>query len=291
MKLSSKVRRAGWAGLGAYALGMVRPGAEAALLAGVAIGCAQLAWRIAAPENVEPLSDAGASETGASQALTVAFHSPFAPLAGSEAAPDHSELAAIRLSGVRISSTPARSGAILTLADGSQRPFLVGYEVMAGVRLEAVAADHIVLAYDSGREVVSLDQPARTQAPLFALTTPPPVLQPRDGAPAWPGQTTAAAVSMNVTDGALLDAVSALAAGAHVEMRDGGPYGWRIGSPPPALAAGGLNAGDLVVSVNGAGPRDPAALVAAASRRPLEVVVERAGGRRLALQFMDGLPS
>lgn len=290
MKMSSKARRARRAVWSATALGLVRPGAEAVLLAGVAIGCAQLVWRIAVPENLDPVINASRENAEPQEAIAVAFRSPFAPLVESAAMPDHAELSAIRLAGVRVSTQPSHSGAILTLADGAQRPFLVGYEVMDGVRLASVAADHIVLSYESGEQIVSLDRPDRSEAPVFALAHPPAISQQAAAAPAWP-QGSAAAVSMNMSETQQISAVSMLAAGARVEMRNGAPYGWRIATPPPVLAGGGLMAGDLVVSVNGAGPRDPAGLVAAASRRPLEVVVERAGGQRVSLQFLDGLPS
>ena len=260
------------------------------LVASVAIGCAQLVLRVAAPLNSDPVIDQNARAGAPSEAIAVSFRSPFAPHAETAAAPDHSELSAIRLAGVRVSTEPTRSGAILTLPDGSQRPFLVGYEVMDGVRLEAVSADHIVLAYESGEQLVSLDRPTRSEAPVFALSRPNGAVQKAAAAPAWP-QVSAAAVSMNTGGAQQVSDFSMLAADARLEMRNGAPYGWRIGSPPPALVGEGLLAGDLIVSVNGAGPRDPGALAAAAARQPLEVVVERAGGQRVSLQFRLGQPS
>lgn len=269
------------------ALGLIRPGAEAALLAGVAISCAQLVWHVADSEAAEPVVD----QHLASQPVATdePVRSPFAPFAGGQAASaQRSELAAIRLAGVRVSDKPDRSGAVLTLGDGAQRSFLIGFEIIAGVRLASVASDHVVLDWGGGEQVIALDGRPRTDAPLFALATPP--ASPATTPGAWPGAEAVQFVSMQMPDPSS-SLASMMANGVRLESRSGAPYGWRVLNVPASLAQGGLATGDLVVSVNGAGPADGIAALSGAARRPLQLVVERAGGQRVSLQFVDGLPS
>lgn len=269
------------------ALGLIRPGAEAALLAGVAISCAQLVWHVADSETGELVVDRAVAPQPVATAAPV--RSPFAPFAGEQAASAQpAELAAIRLAGVRISDQPDRSGAVLTLADGAQRSFLVGFEIFAGVRLASVASNHVVLAWGGGEQVIELDGRPRTDAPLFALATPPS--PPATTSVAWSGAEAVQSVSMQMADPSS-SLASMMANGVRLELRNGAPYGWRVLNVPASLKQGGLTTGDLVVSVNGAGPVDGIAALSAAARRPLQLVVERANGQRVSLQFVDGLPS
>jgi S1-C subfamily serine protease len=67
---------------------------------------------------------------------------------------------------------------------------------------------------------------------------------------------------------------------SQVETRDGRAHGWRVADAPPgAVTRAGLQSGDLVVGVNGAGPDNLAAVAAAARANTLVLEVERNGGR------------
>ncbi len=146
--------------------GAVRPGMEAAVLAAVAFGCAQAGWSILAPTAHGAVDTAGTEEawrTGsdAASAARVAqeFRSSFAP--AEESADGVSNAAAayvatVQLSGIRISEDATRSGAVVTMPDGAQRAFMVGQDLTAGVRLSAVNSTGIVLEYEGGASVLSL---------------------------------------------------------------------------------------------------------------------------------------
>ena len=100
------------------AMMVLRPGVNALLLAAVALGCAQLGWNALTPNLARGSADAPRPVENA------AIRSPFNPSAeeGVGASPAaEAILSSVRLSGVRVASEPALSGAVLTLADGEQR--------------------------------------------------------------------------------------------------------------------------------------------------------------------------
>lgn len=290
MNIASRSRRlrSGWY---AQAVGLVRPGAEALLLAGVALGCAQLGWRLIAPENVEPVVNSDTAEPSARN-IVETMRSPFAPFASDDTNTSHADISGIRLVGVRMSEREEQSGAVFTLGDGTQRSFLIGYEVASGVRLEGVAADHVVLAFAGGEQALALDRPQRAE-PSLALAligrSGPGVLVEDKTATVLASDTSAQAVSLPASAGK--EAANWLfATMGQVEVRNGAPYGWRAAASPPAqLVQAGIGPGDLIVSVNGAGPGAGQAALASAANGPLDVVVERRSGQRIKLTLVGGI--
>lgn len=288
MKSSWTARRSLVARWGGGAVGLIRPGAEAVLLAGVAIGCAQIGWRIVSPDTPEfAFTDASSLPIEAS--LVSDIRSPFAPFGAggaNEVAP-HADISGIRLVGVRMSSRADSSGAVLILGDGVQRSFLVGYEIAQGVRLEEVASTHIVVSIGDQHESLALERPTRAGPSLaLALLGVPqnvPAGQPVQTASA--NDASAKAVSLPINSGAATASWLMSTAG-QVEMRGGVPYAWRAVS---ALPEAGVQAGDLILSVNGVGPGDGQARLLSAARGPITLVAERRSGERVRLSLSSGI--
>jgi len=157
---------AGWQ---AQAMSALRPGVEAVLLAGVALGCAQLGWQAIAPQ----VADASGSETTTMHVGPIMgdTRSPFAPFADANPAAHQTAaaVAGLKLAGVRMASDPSLSGAVLTLEGGHQRAFLVGQEVAAGVLLSSVDVNSVVLGFSGGETQLSLTAAPSTGALALAL--------------------------------------------------------------------------------------------------------------------------
>lgn len=299
MKASQPVGRslvARWRG---GALALIRPGAEVALLAGVAIGCAQIGWRIAAPE-LPDLAVSEAAPEAAQEAVSTGFRSPFAPMhfADAESNDYHADLSGIRVVGVRMAPNADDSGAILILGDGAQRSFLVGYEIVDGVRLHAVESDHIVVSLaDETEQTLTLERtkPAGPSLALALLGRPQPEVQPAGAvmvaaSPAWTGEGAAETVSMPL--GREQDVTSwFIATGGQLELRNGQPYAWRAANAAPRqVREAGVQPGDLILSINGAGPDSgQSRLISAASSGPITLEIERKTGQRVRLQVSRGL--
>ncbi len=275
------------------ATGLVRPGAEALLLAGVAFGCAQIGWRIVEPQPAGATSPALA-DTAASDVMAN-FQSPFSPTSRAAASAVPEAIAAIHLVGVRMSEQQAASGAVLTFGDGLQRPFLVGYEISAGVRLAEVHSDHIVVSFADDEQIIPLEQATNpTQSSALALMGMGP--QPNIAS----AGTSVAAASSPATQSVSLPESARAPAGTQwllstmgsVETRDGAPYAWRVSSAPPVVLGGrGLMTGDLILSINGARPGEAAAVMAAAQSKRIELAIERASGERTTIVLANGFAS
>jgi type II secretory pathway component PulC len=295
MKIASRSGRQG-RGWYAHAVGLVRPGAEAILLAGVALGCAQIGWRIVSPEPVGPASP-DSSSLATTQTIDP-IRSPFSARTQEASAASNPALASIQLIGVRMSEQVERSGAVLNLGDGLQRPFMVGFEIVDGVRLAEVASDHIVVAYDDGEQTIMMDRPA--QSGSFALALMGAGSQPQQMASNVPATTTSASakdasakvVSFHPVERNPSDVQWLVSTLANVETRDGAPFGWRVAAPPPGVSADtGLQAGDLVLSVNGARPGAAMSLASLASADRIELSVERRSGERISVTIENSVPS
>jgi general secretion pathway protein C len=249
------------------------------LLAAVALGCAQAGWTLLTPGAA---GASNASVGGEDPVFDVAgVQSPFAPDAGGLSASSHAVaalLSSIELNGIRMSADPARSGAMFTLGEGEQRAFLVGEEVAEGVTLTSVEAGFVLLEYNGGERRLEM-----TAAPEFSFARAMMGLEPAAGAPALvdPSATPSVAeagadlaparyAEFSAEDRAWL--ASTL---SRVEMESGVARGWRVVGPAQAAFAAGLREGDLVTAVNGAGPRDLIAALAAAQSGRIELQIER----------------
>lgn len=297
MKSSQPMARAFVARWRGGALALIRPGAEMALLAGVAIGCAQIGWRIVSPE----LPDIAARDVSVDVSVdgkAPELRSPFAPLQFANAGGPgiQTDISGIRVIGLRVAPQAEDSGAILVLGDGAQRSFLVGYEIADGVRLEAIEAAHIVVSLGDVDQIIPLERaaPSGPSLALALLGRPQPSAMPApmlvsSSTAQWQADGQARTVSLPLDQGQS-PAGWLVTTSGQVEQRAGQPYAWRVaGALPQQVRDAGVQPGDLIVSVNGVGPSsDQAQLVAAATTGPITLEVERRSGQRVLLQVPRG---
>lgn len=293
MKRSSRSQSQGPITWQAIATGLVRPGAEAVLLAGVAFGCAQVGWRLVEPASADASTTPVAFDVAAD--AMAQFQSPFAPAALTAATATPDAVASIRLVGVRMSQQQNLSGAVLTFGDDLQRPFLVGQTISDGIRLAQVHADHIVVSFSDGEQMIAMEQ-SNAAPPSFALALMGKSAQPDFGltqiADAGQAAPVAQTVSLSESSNTAAGMQWLLTTMGSVEARDGAPYAWRVSSAPPAALGGrGLVSGDLILSVNGARPGDAAAVLAAARASRLELAIEHASGERATIVLVNGFAS
>lgn len=228
---------------------------KAALLAGIAVQAAQLAWGIVTP--LGPLGEWRPARARtlpiAAQDSLIASVNPFFR-DGAPTAPAVASLPSdLKLFGVRDNVANGSGGAIIGTADGKQVSVAVGEEVQPGVRLVEVGFDFAVVERGGARQRIFLDQdkPAETLGSAAAAAGP-------------------AALSLR----SLLNAAPRLVAG-----RVSGVIVTPAGDGALFRAAG-LESGDVIVSVNGAAissPTDAAQLANLAPGTTLAVIVERRG--------------
>lgn len=142
--------------------------AELALMAALAAQLARLFWAIVTP--VDPLGEWRPAPVvvPASPVDTLTSFDPFFRLSGAAVGPAVVTSLQLKLFGIRIDDATGRGAAIVAGADGVQRSVSVGEEVSPGVRLGAVAFDHITLDRGGASEDLFLDQsvqPTPTSAP------------------------------------------------------------------------------------------------------------------------------
>ena len=194
--------------------------AEIALLSLLALQCARLAWALVTP--VSPIGEwkIPAVLGGTLPAsLALGDFDPFFRLQAAGPATVVVTSLAIKLFGIRVDRASGRDSAILSTPDGVQSSYAVGDEIMPGVRLAGVREDGVTLSRNGQREQIFLDQ---------------------------------SVPAANATPGAAAAGV-APAAGITPRIVNGQVSGLTIASPPPALAQAGVRAGDVVMTINGAG--------------------------------------
>jgi len=260
------------------ALGVIRPGVEAMLLAAVALGCAQGGWAILAPDTAGASSGTLPEAEPTAGATSVDVRSPFAPQSAaldSTSYEANSLLAGVQLAGVRMSDDPSRSGAVLTMSDGAQHAFSVGQDIGAGVRLIEVQDDYVLVSFAGGQRQIAM---APVVGFSFAQALMGRAQAPAESAVASLPQQDAAPVAASAPGPAASQDNLAWLASAlgQVETVDGVARGWRMPAALPAAAAGaGLQAGDLIESVNGVRPGDASALLGAVSQGDVRLAVLR----------------
>lgn len=140
--------------------------AELALMAVLAGQGARLIWAVVTP--VGPLGEWRPAPVvlPASPVETLTGFDPFFRLSGSAGASGPVAVTSLQLTlfGTRIDDATGGGSAIVAGPDGVQRSVSVGEEVAPGVRLAAVAFDHVTLDRGGAREDLYLDQSAGTQA-------------------------------------------------------------------------------------------------------------------------------
>lgn len=143
---------------------------ELLLIAALAVQCARLVWALVTPVGLvgrwHPVV------AGAAPAGILREFDPFFRLSGGAAAgPAVVTSLQLTLFGTRIDAAQGGGSAIVAGPDGVQQSIGVGQEIMPGVRLKAVAFDHVTIDRGGVAEDLFLaqgDQPAATVAPVPA---------------------------------------------------------------------------------------------------------------------------
>lgn len=176
----------------------------------------------------------------------------------------------MRLFGLR-SDGAGGGSAIIGLADGRQLSVAVGETIEPGLILQSVGSDHVVLARGG-----SLSRLIFGELPMGAATPPPPPPVPQTVTPTPEPASAPAQVSV---DPARLVAEASL----RPRMEGLKINGFTVSSKAdsPALAAAGLQPGDVILAVNGQ-PLDRLDRIAAlrgqlASAASAEIRFERGG--------------
>ncbi|MDP3080717.1 MAG: type II secretion system protein N [Brevundimonas sp.] len=178
----------------------------------------------------------------------------------------------MRLYGLR-SDGAGGGSAIIGLADGRQVSVGVGEEVEPGLVLRGVGADHVTLARGG-----SVSRLVFTDVPLGVAPVPPPPPGPQTVTP------TPAPVAPVAATGAAVDPARLMSqAGLRPRMRGARLDGFTVsgGGDPAVLRAAGLQAGDVILAVNGQ-PLDSLERIAAlrtqlANSAGAELRIERDG--------------
>ncbi|MDQ3205468.1 MAG: type II secretion system protein C [Pseudomonadota bacterium] len=213
---------------------------EVAVVLLLTVQLARLAWIVAippAPVGAPPSLPEPDVETSASATADVFFRSAL-PVAGDGLL----EALGYRLFGVR--ATESGGSAILGSADGVQGAYSTGDEVAPGIVLEAVGADHAILAANGARHRVDLPEamPATSNASTSASTATLPSAAPSTPQPA------------GVVAPVPVDPASLLAQTGLRPLSEAGRVAGYTLIPRNGdglLRQAGLMPGDVIVSVNG----------------------------------------
>jgi general secretion pathway protein C len=242
---------------------MLLRGTELALLLLAGLLLARLGWALITPAG--PFgAPRGAPPVAAIDPAALGRFDPFFR-SRLQATPSAVSDLDLTLVGTRVDGASGRGSAILILPDDTQASIGVGEDVVAGVRLIGVAFDHVTLDNAGAREELYLDQSGPVSAgAIVQPSAPPTAVRPRLGADLQ--------AIPRITNG--------LMTGLVLSPKGSGT----------AFAAAGLQAGDVLVSVDGtpaASLGDPAALVRRLDAGGLAVQIER-GGRTLSLTLDAG---
>ena len=257
---------------------------ELILLSLLALQCARLVWTLVTPMG--PVGDwkAGSALRAVAPTSTAILGTfdPFFRLSGESAGPVTVTSLNLKLFGVREDRASGRGSAIIGTPDGQQRSFAVGEEIVPGVTLAAVAADSVTVSRGGTPEQLFLDQstPATVVAPsVSAAPMPPsaplPVITPTPMSVQTPANVSAPPPDVRFEP----------------RMRGGQVTGVTIqGQGAGAFREMGLQAGDVVTSVNGqriTSPEQARAIAGQIRGGEASVEVER-GGRTMTLRVRAG---
>ena len=232
----------------------------------IIVQAVRIFWTLATP--VAPVGDwQPAKPTAMSAETRAALFGSFDPFFRTSSAPQEgSEVItslAITLFGIRSNEASGGGSAIVSDPDGVQQSIAVGQEIMPGVTLHSVAFDHIVISNNGALEKLYLDQslPAENVTPQTppASTTPTPEVSAQPAAQLNP-QNLARGIGFSPRND------NGKITGLVVSAKDDGSM----------LKAAGLQAGDIIVSVNGNPVTSPSDL--ASQFRPnarISVEIER----------------
>ncbi|MGZ8281912.1 MAG: type II secretion system protein N [Allosphingosinicella sp.] len=214
---------------------------ELLLLALIAVQAARLAWILVTP--VGPVGEYRApgrlSLTGSGAAL--GDFDPFFRLEGG-GGPAVVTALNLKLHGVREDRATGQGSAIIALPDGTQLSFGIGEEIMPGVTLASVGFDSVTINRNGTPEQIFLDQ---SQPAVSAGATPAPGAV--SGVPPTPAAMTVAPAAPATVPAAPPFRFQPRMSSGQIDgiVVQPGADGGR------ALRGTGLEAGDVIVSING----------------------------------------
>ena len=239
----------------------------------VGIALAALTWRLTGETGVAPAAApvAARGDSGDIRPLLA-----LAPFGAAVAAPVGGDIAGMRLRAIFMAVPASASVTLIAGSDGKVGTYPVGGALSGGV-IEAIEPERVLVRTGAGLSLLGLNAPSTAGSTAAAAK----------------GAASGAASFVPVGSAPPLAPLSAsppLAAGvrpalAPLPSAPTLPTGLAIGAPPPALAAAGLRAGDIVMAVNGAPVStgtDPAGLIAravAAGSAQIDVLRD---GRRMS---------
>ena len=148
--------------------------AELLLLAALAVQCARLFWTIVTP--VGPVGDWRLAQpgVGGSPAAILRGFDPFFRVSGAASPGASVTSLQLTLFGTRIDDATGLSSAIVAGPDGVQHSVGVGEEIVPGVKLKAVAFDHVTLDRGGKTEELYIDQSGGSSPATVAPGGAPP---------------------------------------------------------------------------------------------------------------------
>jgi general secretion pathway protein C len=243
----------------------------------LALQGARLVWAIVTPSG--PVGDVAAlrnastiNETGG------AVGDPFFRLAVGSGNAAVTSLP-LKLFGVRVDEAMGRGSAIIATPDGVQSSFGIGEEIMTGATLKAVMRDSVTIDRGGVEEKLYIDQSVSV-ADVTSTLAARPTTATGGGAQMVRSQTGPADGPLSVTQ--IRNDID------FVPQTDGGRVTGFAVSPRgsgAAFGAIGLQAGDVVVSVNGMPVTSPGTMAdqfgAMNAGSQLTLEVERGGGKTM----------
>jgi general secretion pathway protein C len=214
---------------------------ELVLLAALAAQCARLLWVIVTP--VGPLGDWRPVQPGVAGSpieILRGFDPFFRSSASGTGQPAAVTSLQLTLYGTRIDEAIGGGSAIVAGPDGVQMSVAVGDEILPGVRLKAVAFDHVTIDRGGVSEDLFLDQ-SGTVTPVAPPAESPGVIAP-SGTPPGGGGVTLGQLQSDIGFIPRVDAGRVSSQGSGTAFR-----------------AAGLRDGDVVTSIGGravSGPGD-----------------------------------
>jgi general secretion pathway protein C len=164
---------------------------ELLLLAGLAVQCARLFWVLVTPVGaLGPWQPVQPGFAGSPTAVLQGFD-PFFRLSGGDDKTVVVTSLQLTLFGIRLNEAMGGGSAIIAGPDGVQQSFAVGDEISPGVKLKAVAFDHVTIDRGGADEDLFIDQ----SGAVAPVAPPPPSGTASSLLPAVPALPNAKAMS------------------------------------------------------------------------------------------------
>ena len=217
---------------------------ELLLLAGLAVQCARLFWVLATPVGpLGPWQPVQPGFAGPPAAMLQGFD-PFFRLSGGDGQPSVVTSLQLTLFGTRMNDATGGGSAIIAGPDGIQTSYAVGDEISPGVKLKAVAFDHVTIDRGGAAEDLFLDQSGK----VLPVAPVPEVAGSSLLAPSPPATDKGAAGGGGVRPAQLRTEIG------FIPRVDGGRVSGLAVRPigsGAAFRASGLHEGDIVTTIGG----------------------------------------